>query len=171
MRNVPKITAADYDDLLASVEAGTTQRELARRYGCAPSLIARHLARAKQSRARAEPVDECDSRVAPVPHAGSIRAILEARIRDPETSARDLASLANVLARLDEEEQVEQVKVVTVDATGKVIESALSWAPPGVTLAAPNPERLIEEGISAEDVGLIIQFPLPPHLRASPDSP
>lgn len=170
MRTVPKITAADYDALLASVEAGITQRELARRYGCARSLIARHLARAKQSRARAETVDECDPGVAPESHTGSIRAILEARIRNRETSARDLASLANVLARPDAEEQVEQIKVVTVDSTGKVIESALSWAAPGVTLAAPNRERLIEKGIAEEDAGLIIKVPLPPHLRDSPDS-
>jgi hypothetical protein len=37
------------------------------------------------------------------PHSGSIREILEARIRDPKVSARDLASLTNALVKLDEE--------------------------------------------------------------------
>lgn len=36
-------------------------------------------------------------------HSGSIRGILEARIRDPKVSARDLASLTNALVKLDEE--------------------------------------------------------------------
>lgn len=39
------------------------------------------------------------------PHNGSVREILEARIRDPRTAARDLASLTNALARLEVEEQ------------------------------------------------------------------
>jgi hypothetical protein len=34
-----------------------------------------------------------------------VREILEARIRDPQTSARDLASLINALARAREEEE------------------------------------------------------------------
>jgi hypothetical protein len=37
--------------------------------------------------------------------AGSLRELLEARIRDPKTSARDLASLSNALARLPAEQQ------------------------------------------------------------------
>jgi hypothetical protein len=37
--------------------------------------------------------------------SGSMREILEARIRDPQTSARDLAGLINSLARASEEEE------------------------------------------------------------------
>jgi hypothetical protein len=48
MRTVVKITSVDYPDLLAAVNEGATQRELARRYDCAPSLIAHHLARARR---------------------------------------------------------------------------------------------------------------------------
>ncbi len=103
MQTIAKITPADYPDLLAAVDAGMTQRELARRYDCAPSLIARHLARAKRSREPGEPVRGRDPSVTTEPHSGSLREILEARIRDPKTSARDLASLLNALAKLDEE--------------------------------------------------------------------
>jgi hypothetical protein len=39
------------------------------------------------------------------PHNRSLREILEARIRNPRTAARDLASLTNALARLEVEEQ------------------------------------------------------------------
>ena len=46
MHAIAKITPADYPDLPAAVDAGTSQRELARRYGCAPSLIARQVAKA-----------------------------------------------------------------------------------------------------------------------------
>ena len=38
------------------------------------------------------------------PIEGSTREILEARIRDPKTSDRDLANLANALARLTKDE-------------------------------------------------------------------
>jgi len=55
MQTIAKITPADYPDLLAAVDAGTTQRELARRYDCVPSLIARHVARARRSQSRANP--------------------------------------------------------------------------------------------------------------------
>jgi hypothetical protein len=34
---IAKITPADYPELLAAADAGTPQRELARRYDCAPS--------------------------------------------------------------------------------------------------------------------------------------
>ena len=57
MQTIAKITPADYPDLLAAVDAGTTQRELARRYDCVPSLIARHVARARRSREPGEPRD------------------------------------------------------------------------------------------------------------------
>ena len=105
MQTIAKITPADYPDLLAAVDAGTTQRELARRYDCVPSLIARHVARARRSREPGEPVHERDPGVTAEPHAGSMRELLEARIRDPKTSARDLASLTNALDRLPDEEQ------------------------------------------------------------------
>ena len=101
MQTIAKITPADYPDLLAAVDAGVAQRELARRYDCVPSLIARHVARARRSREPGEPVRGRDPGVTTEPHTGSMREILEARIRDPKTSPRDLASLANALARLE----------------------------------------------------------------------
>lgn len=168
MRATAKITPDDYDDLLAASEAGVSQRELARRYNCAPSLITRHLARAQQSRERDESVNGRDAGVPGEPQTASLREILEAHIRNPRTSPRDVASLATALARLDEREPVERVRVVTVDADGKVIESALPWAPPGVTLVAPDRDHLAEEGISEEDAGgLIAVFPVPPDLDLS----
>ena len=51
MQTIAKITPADYPDLLAADDAGIPQRELANRYDCAPSLIARHLAKAERARA------------------------------------------------------------------------------------------------------------------------
>jgi hypothetical protein len=45
-----------------------------------------------------------DPRLSVEPQTGSMREILEARIRDPRTSARDLASLINAQARLDADE-------------------------------------------------------------------
>jgi hypothetical protein len=99
---IAKNTPADYPDLLAAVDAGITQRELALRYDCTPSLVARHVARAKRARELGDCRDEADLAPTAVPHAGSMREILEARIRDPSTSARDLASLTNVLVKLDE---------------------------------------------------------------------
>jgi len=42
VHTIAKVAPADYPDLLAAVDAGTSQRELARRHGCAPSLVARH---------------------------------------------------------------------------------------------------------------------------------
>ena len=47
VQTIAKVTPADYPDLLAAVDAGVSQRELVSRYGCAPSLIARHVARAR----------------------------------------------------------------------------------------------------------------------------
>lgn len=38
------------------------------------------------------------------PHRGSTRELLEARIRNPKTSARDLAALVNSLAKLEGED-------------------------------------------------------------------
>jgi hypothetical protein len=55
VHQIAKITPADYPELLAAADAGTPQRELARRYDCAPSLVARHQARAKRGRELSEP--------------------------------------------------------------------------------------------------------------------
>jgi len=101
---IAKITPADYAELLAAVDAGISQRELARRYGCAPSLVARHVARAKRAREPGDRGQDADLGLSAAPQNGSMREILEARIRDRRTSARDLASLTNALARLKEEE-------------------------------------------------------------------
>lgn len=98
MQTIAKITPADYPDLLAASDADIPQRELADRYDCAPSLIARHLAKAKRARALGELADKRDPGPAAEGQSGSMREILEARIRDPQTSARDLASLINALA-------------------------------------------------------------------------
>jgi hypothetical protein len=104
MQTIAKITPADYPDLLAAYDADIPQRELADRYDCAPSLIARHLAKAKRARALGELTQKRDPGPA-AEQSGSMREILEARIRDPQTSARDLASLINALARAREEEE------------------------------------------------------------------
>jgi hypothetical protein len=103
VQSIVKITAADYPDLLAAVDAGISQRELACRYGCAPSLVARHVAKAKRARELSDRTAGPDLGLTSEPQNGSMREILEARIRDPKTSARDLASLTNALARLQEE--------------------------------------------------------------------
>ena len=105
MQTIAKITAADYPDLLAAVDTGISQRELARRYDCAPSLVARHVAKATRTRELSDRTQEPDLALTAEPHAGSMREILEARIRDPRTSARDLASLTNSLARLKDEDK------------------------------------------------------------------
>jgi transposase-like protein len=95
----PKITPSDYPDLLAAVDEGVSQRALARRYDCVPSLVHRHVARAKRVRelSELEQAPQADPSLSPI--EGSTREILEARIRDPKTPARDLANLANALAR------------------------------------------------------------------------
>lgn len=105
MHTIAKITPADYPDLLAAVDAGISQRQLADRYDCAPSLVARHVARAKRVRELREPAGGSNPGLTADPHEGSMREILEARIRDPRTSARDLASLTNALAKLKEEQK------------------------------------------------------------------
>ena len=105
VQTIAKVTPADYPDLLAAVDAGVSQRELASRYGCAPSLIARHVARARGAREPGDAPRQPDRGLTSEPEGGSMREILEARIRDPRTSARDLASLMNALARLQEEQQ------------------------------------------------------------------
>src|SRR5438034_9290226 len=90
MQTIAKITLADYADLLAAVDAGMTQRQLADRYDCAPSLVARHVARAKRARAPSERTREPDLGLTAEPHNGSKREILQARIHDPRTSAATL---------------------------------------------------------------------------------
>jgi len=104
MHTNAKITPDDYSDLLAAVDDGVSQRALARRYGCAPSLIARHVAKAKRLRELRdlEQTPEGDPSLGPI--QGSTREILEARIRDPKTSDRDRASLVNALARVTKNE-------------------------------------------------------------------
>jgi hypothetical protein len=104
MQTIAKITSADYPDLLAATDAEIPQRELAIRYDCAPSLIARHVAKAERARALGELTQKRDPSPAAEGQSGSMRELLEARIRDPKTSARDLASLINALARLQEEQ-------------------------------------------------------------------
>jgi hypothetical protein len=105
MQTIAKITPADYPDLLAASDAGVPQRELANRYDCAPSLIARHMAKAVRARELGELADKRDPDPVTEEQSGSMREILEARIRDPQTSARDLASLINSFARAGEEEE------------------------------------------------------------------
>jgi hypothetical protein len=82
---------------------GRRSASLRDRYDCAPSLVARHLGRARRAREPDKPAQQ----TTPGPtaeHHGSMRELLEARIRDPNTSARDLASLVNSLARLNGKE-------------------------------------------------------------------
>ena len=83
-----------------------THRELARRYDCARSLIARHLTRARRLQ---EPHGTLEREEEIEPQGLSTLEILEARIRDPKTSARDLASLVNAMARLKSEENTPPV--------------------------------------------------------------
>jgi transposase-like protein len=101
---IVKITPDDYSDLLAAVDEGVSQRALARRYGCAPSLIARHVAKAKRLRDSSDPEQGPGADQSLVPIEGSTREILEAHIRDPRTPRRDLANLVNALARLPKDE-------------------------------------------------------------------
>jgi len=61
---------------------------------------------------------------------GSVREILEARIRDPRTAARDLASLANALARLEVEEQGAGQPSIYTLRHGTLILEALADAVP-----------------------------------------
>ena len=96
-----KITPDDYPDLLAAVDAGVSERELARRYRCAHSLVHRHVAKARGLRETLALPGETDPSAGPI--KGSLSEILEARIRDPRTTARDVASLAGALARLKKE--------------------------------------------------------------------
>jgi hypothetical protein len=121
MHTIAKLTPADYPDLLAEVDAGISQRELARRYDCAPSLVARHVARARRARELSDRTEEPDLGLTAEPHTGSTREILEARIRDPRTSARDLASLTNALARLKEEEAPASGPLITYLRHGAII--------------------------------------------------
>jgi hypothetical protein len=104
MQRIAKITPSDSPDLLAAVDEGISERELARRYDCAPSLVHRHLARAKRARELTDRVEGPDTERSVEPIEGSVRDILEARIRDPHISARDLASLMNARSKLDAEE-------------------------------------------------------------------
>jgi hypothetical protein len=60
------------------------------------------VAKAKRAAALSELEDGPDTGLSLEPN--EVRAILEARIRDPKTSARDLASLMSALARAQKEE-------------------------------------------------------------------
>ena len=102
-----------------------TQRELARRYHCAPSLIARHSARARRARDASEPPNPREPNANGARHSGSLREILEERVRDPGTSARDLASLSNVLSRLPEEgRQAGQASILDLRPGTLILEPA-----------------------------------------------
>jgi hypothetical protein len=101
----PKITPDDYPDLLAAVDEGVSERELARRYDCAHSLIHRHVARARQAQDLSDVNLKPESGAVDDVLTGSLREILQSRMRDPNTSSRDLASLTNALARLKDENQ------------------------------------------------------------------
>ena len=103
MQRIPKITPSDYPDLLAAVDEGISERELARRYDCAPSLVHRHVARAKRARELNYREEQPSTDRSVDGNEGSLRDILEARIRHPNTSARDVASLMNALSKLDAE--------------------------------------------------------------------
>lgn len=105
MRTIAKITPDDYPDLLKAVDEGVSQRELARQYRCAPSLIARHVAKARRLREPDAVEEEVGADLGVRPIGGSMRAILEARMRDPNTPARDLASLANAHTRLSKDDE------------------------------------------------------------------
>jgi hypothetical protein len=91
--------------LIVRATAFEVHKDLARRYDCASSLTARHVARATRAGELSDRTQEPDLVLASEPHTGSIREILEARIPDPKTSARDLSSLVNSLAKLDEEQE------------------------------------------------------------------
>ena len=102
MQRTAKITPDDYPDLLAAVDEGVPERELARRYRCARSLVHRHIVKARHLRDLEALQQETDLSARPI--NGSLSEILDARIRDPKTPARDLASLTNALSRLNKEE-------------------------------------------------------------------
>jgi transposase-like protein len=107
MGTTPKITPDDYPDLLAARDAGISQRELARRYDCAPSLVARHMRRATLARGLSdtEGEPEADPNIRPV--GRTTREVVQALIRDPKTSARDVASLTNALTRMNRDGEPE----------------------------------------------------------------
>lgn len=121
MQKIAKITPSDYPDLLAAVDDGISERELARRYDCAPSLMHRHLARARRAQDFTEVNLKPDIGRDDGAPTGSLREILQARIHDPNTSARDLASLANALARLEDEKQREPYPPLTALRSGTII--------------------------------------------------
>ena len=102
MQRTAKITPDDYLDLLRAVDEGVSERELARRYRCARSLVHRHIVKARHLRDLEALQEETDLSARPI--NGSLGEILDARIRDPNTPARDLASLTNALSRLNKEE-------------------------------------------------------------------
>jgi len=119
--SIRKITPADYPELLAAVDAGVTQRQLARRYNCAPSLIARHVAKARQAQEFSAVGQEPDVDATADEVTNSLREIMEARIRDPNTSARDLASLANAVTRLKDDGKSASAPPITSLRLGTLI--------------------------------------------------
>jgi hypothetical protein len=72
-----------------------------------PVVVARHVARARRAQAGSEPARERDLGPTADRRDDSMSEILDARCRDPRTSARDLASLVNARARLDAEQRPE----------------------------------------------------------------
>jgi hypothetical protein len=116
-----KITPSDYPDLLAAVDDGISERELARRYDCAPSLVHRHVVKARQAQDSKDVNPKPDIGADDDAPTGSLREILQARIEDPNTSARDVASLANALARLEDEKQSSPYPPLTALRLGSLI--------------------------------------------------
>jgi hypothetical protein len=159
---IPKITSDDYPVLLAAVDEGVSERELARRYGCAPSLVHRHVVKARRLRELEPLPDQTDLDVGPI--EGSLSEILEARIRDPKTPARDLASLANALTRLKgEEEPGAGGELVTLFPPGTLILEPQRKSGPGpgkcrFRLLWRRPEGIKEVGdqLTAADVAYLI---------------
>jgi hypothetical protein len=105
VRRTAKITPDDYPDLLGAVDEGVSERELARLYRCAPSLVHWHIVKARRLHELEALQEETDLSARPI--NGSLSEILDARIRDPKTPARDLASLTNALSRLNKEGEPE----------------------------------------------------------------
>jgi hypothetical protein len=101
VQTLAKITPADYPDLLAAVDARTPQREIARRYDCAPSLVARHIAKAERTRTSSEPARGRDPGVTDPLAPIDPRAEFERIVRTSGDARSRIAALKE-LAALDQ---------------------------------------------------------------------